>query len=63
VRRLLRIGMFCNIKIVKQSKPSEYINLIKQGDIQFSEEYNDSKDFNRDLFYFVILDKYLYNSS
>lgn len=51
------------INVVRQSKPTEYVNLIKQGDLQFSEEYEDSKDFNRDLFYFVILDKYLYNSS
>lgn len=51
------------IKIIKQSNPNEFNNLIQQGNIQFSDTYDDSKVFNRDLFYFVLLDKYLYNSS
>lgn len=47
------------VKVIKQTKPQEYANLIKQGDLQFSEVYDDEKDFNRDLFYLVLLDKYL----
>lgn len=47
------------VKVIKQTKPQEYENLLKQGDLQFSELYDDEKDFNRDLFYLVLLDKYL----
>lgn len=47
------------VNVIKQTKPQEYGNLIKQGDLQFSEVYDDQKDFNRDLFYLVLLDKYL----
>lgn len=47
------------VNVVKQTKPAEYENLINQGDIQFSENYSDKNDFNRDLFYLILLDKYL----
>lgn len=49
------------IKVVKQTKPQEYVRLMQEGDLQFSDQYNDEKDYNRDLFYLTLLDKYLYN--
>lgn len=49
------------IKVIRESKPKEYNKLLKQGDLQFSKEYNDENDFNRDLFYLILLDKYLIN--
>lgn len=49
------------IKVVKQAKPQEYMKLIQEGDLQFSNQYNDEKDYNRELFYLTLLDKYLYN--
>ena len=48
------------IKVIKQTKPNEYSKLITEGDFQFSNEYDDEKDYNRDLFYLTVLDKYLY---
>ncbi len=50
------------IKVIKESRPDEYKNLIQAGNVQFSEIYNDKKDFDRDLFYLTLLDKYLYES-
>lgn len=50
------------IKVIKETKPQEYDRLLKEGDFQFSNEYNDEKDYNRDLFYLTILDKFLYKN-
>nr|WP_315035281.1 LysM domain-containing protein [uncultured Chryseobacterium sp.] len=49
------------VKVIKETKPEEYEKLLKEGDFQFSDQYNDEKDYNRDLFYLAVLDKYLYN--
>ncbi|CAH0282241.1 LysM domain-containing protein [Chryseobacterium sp. Bi04] len=50
------------VKVIKQTKPQEYAKLLQEGDFQFSDKYNDEKDYNRDLFYLTLLDKYLYCS-
>lgn len=50
------------IKVIKQTKPQEYHKLISEGNFQFSDAYDDEKDYNRDLFYLTVLDKYLYYS-
>ncbi|AKK73368.1 hypothetical protein OK18_12765 [Chryseobacterium gallinarum] len=50
------------VKVIKQTKPQEYVKLIQEGDFQFSDQYNDEKDYNRDLFYLTLLDRYLYNA-
>lgn len=50
------------IKVIKQTKPQEYDRLLREGDLQFSNEYNDEKDYNRDLFYLTVLDKFLYKN-
>ena len=48
------------IKVIRETKPDEYNKLLTQGDFQFSSKYDDKRDYDRDLFYLTILDKYLF---
>lgn len=47
------------IQKIKEMKPEEYNFMLKEGDRQFDASYDHKSDFDRDLFYFVLMDKYL----